>query len=104
MEMELVVVKVGKGEIEDEQTKQLKPWAKLYGTSTDFVENDMFTGFSETEFAIVGDDGQPSHELAKQIAQAVLKQKGKFPIKIKFKMSMKIAQKKTVLSICGLVA
>lgn len=103
MQVTLSVLKVGSGHVDDETTGAKTPWAKLYGVSDDFVNDEMFTGFGETNFSIVDPvTKKPSIEIAKQISKKIFEHGPKTVFKMDFQVLLITAQKKQVLAICGL--
>ena len=97
--VEVLVTKVGSGEIRDENTGEVRQWAKVYALDTSLNDSSMFTGFQEVEYPLVDEAGKSNVLLAGKIKQAFRDNRNGLPLLFSCKAQLHIAQKKTTLKI-----
>lgn len=96
------VFRVGFGDVVDEKTGELKPWAKVYCLDRETSVRDDIFGLPESHYSILGLDGEPDKLLASRIQAAFKQLNPQSPIEMEFDFSFKNQGKKSVLAIVGM--
>lgn len=101
MKIELTVLRIGCGDIQDEQSGELTPWAKAYLVNDSFIDNDMFTGVMDSSASIVDKTGNADVKMADEIKMHLRNLESNNPVKLTFECDFAVSAKKQVLCIRG---
>lgn len=96
------VYRVGYGDIQDEKTGLITPWAKVYALGDEPSDNNGIYGLPYNDYAVLDKDGQPDQQLAKRILAELGSQNITSPLPIEFDFALKSSGKKQVLAIIGM--